>query len=138
MNSRLLTLARIQELQACRLHEIAFREVFGEQVEVTVECFSRPDVLEANFDYDWGVYHLLPEEQHAAYYAELRAEKDKIKTERGLASSAQIPWEERRKLAAVLWADFYVKYGLDQAPMLPIVREQTYQDEDLIGGQLDG
>lgn len=124
MASRILTLATLVERRACEEHRLVFQGLFGNQVEVSVERFSRPDVVGARFDYDWGADLLMSEETRAEYYAAFREQRDKLKAEHQVGYYSAIPREVRDKLEAVLWAEFYVK---DAPPPIeqPAAEEET-------------
>lgn len=117
MNSRLLTLARLSELRACSPAQEMFKKVFGDQVEVSVERFSQLDVIEARFDYDWAVDSLLTEEGVQSYYSEFRQRRDELKKKMECEWYAAIPRDDRERLEATMFAEFYVKYPrLEERP----------------------
>ena len=84
MESRTLTLATLVQFRACEASRILFERIFGDKVEVTVERFSQPDVIEARFDYDWAADILLTEETREAFYEEFKKQRVKGQASRWL------------------------------------------------------
>lgn len=133
MNSRTLTLVRLEQLHACEPARVDFQRVFGSQVDVTPERFAQPDVIEENFDFDWAVDSLLPPDKRDEFYNELKSRREKLKQERGYTLSVQITREDRAKLVAVLWAEFYVAHGLDAGaptPTAPCGEVESLDEDD--------
>lgn len=117
MESRILTLATLVQVRACEAQRLVFEGIFGDKVEVTVERFSQPDVIEAQFDYDWAAELLLTEETREAFYEEFRKQRDELKAKHHVGYYSQVPREEKNKLEARLWAEFYVKGGRTIEPV---------------------
>lgn len=117
MESRILTLATLVQVRACEASRILFERIFGDKVEVTVERFSQPDVIEARFDYDWAADTLLTEETREAFYEEFRKQRDELKAKHHVGYYSQVPREDKDKVEARLWAEFYVKGGRTIEPV---------------------
>ena len=132
MNSRLLTYETLLERRACEDHREAFQRIFGNQVEVSVERFSQPDVIEASFDYDWAADLLLSDETRLAYYKEHRKQREALKKEYDVGYYSHIPREVSDALEAKLWAEYYVKDAPEQ-PGEPAVEQPA-----VVEGEADG
>lgn len=115
MKSRILTLETLARRGACLDSRDTFKKLFGDSVEVSVERFSQPDVIAARFDYDWAADMLLTERIRSVYYEDFRARRRALVDERGVGWYTSLPREEREKLEAAVWSEYYVKDGEELA-----------------------
>lgn len=120
---RILNYTQLVELHACESHRNKFYEIFGYQAEVSVERFSQPDVVSARFDYYWAADLLMTQESAKAFYQELDKRKAALRDRHGVLWNSETPAEDRRKLEAVTWAEFYVKDGEPKPVAEPVTGE---------------
>ena len=100
---RLLKASRLVELGACSSQVAKFRELWGEQVYVTV---PRMVAVADKFDWDWGARKLLSAPARAEYdrvTAAARAEYERVTAP---------AWAEYGRVRATAWAE----YGRVRAP----------------------
>lgn len=128
MKTRILKLEKLEEHLACEIHRWKFQEIFGDSVEVSVERFSKPDVIEARFDYHWGADQLLILKGSKEFYRRLTEEKERLRTKYRVDFFHEVPREVRSRLGAVLWAEVYVN-DVTEPAAVPVEAPQGVVDE---------
>lgn len=128
MNSRILTLETLVRLRACREQIARFQRLFGDHVEVTIERASQPDV--EGFDFSWAVERLLRPEIQGEFFVEARRRQEALMRNFQVEWYTETPLEERAKLAATIWAEFYIK----DAPLVESTSEPELKVEGVVYG----
>lgn len=128
MNGRILTLATIEEHQACNEQRDRFQKLFGDQVEVTVERFSEPDVTEARFDYGWAAEKLLSGNGEDEYYTQLQKRREQLIREQNVEFWSEVSHQTKIGVYGPIWAAIYIKEGQEEVP------EATKEIEEVSDG----
>ena len=106
--SKIITLRQLDAKGACQDQRDKFKEIFGSQVEVTLDlCIKHAQ----DFDFNWAANHLLSSTASLEYErvrAPARAEYERV-TAPAWAEYARVrasPWAEYARVRASAWAEY--------------------------------
>ena len=109
--ARLLTIADLEMVRACEEQVAKFRELFGNEVLVTVELAVQHA---ADFDWDWAARKLLSAPARAAYNAAVAPEWDAYEASEAAADAAYdaataAAWAAYEAARAPAWATAFIQ-----------------------------